>query len=222
MIYRLFMAITFLTAPAFGQEKPVDSDSQAYKQAYELLFDSQARAKRAEALLLDDGKKELATLSEKELSLLCRAYNELGQSEKQLKVSKAIWTRFPESPESTRWIVNSLLNTMRDDDDAAKTIAFVDSALADKKGLRSELLVLKARAILHGKKKISDAERRVLVSDILIDAFACHKKDDDQSQFPDLENVNFVDMDHSFSQYFSSVEREALKVRMRKARDSNK
>ena len=113
-------------------------------------------------MLLEDGKKELLALSEKELSLLCRAYNELGQFEKQLEVSKAMWMRFPESPDSTRRIVNSLLNTMRDENDVETTIAFVDSALADKNGLRSNLLVLKARAMLHGNKKISDAERRVL------------------------------------------------------------
>ena len=221
MIYRLLMAITFLMAPAFGQEKPNDSDSKVYKQAYELLFDSQARAKKAVALLLDDGKKELAALSEKELSLLCRAYNELAQFEKQLEVSKEIWTRFPDSPEATRWMVNSLEITIRDDEDAAKATAFVDSAIADKKGLRSELLVLKARTLLHWKKKNSDAERSVLVSDILIDAFACHKSDN-QFDPPYFEDVNFVDMDPSFSRYFSAVERETLKVRMRKARDSNK
>jgi len=61
--------------PVIGQEKPSDSDSESYRQAYELIFDSQARAKRAEQLLLDDGKKSLDDLSTKELSLLCIVYN---------------------------------------------------------------------------------------------------------------------------------------------------
>ena len=86
----------------------------------------------------------------------------------------------------------------------------------------SELLVLKARAILQNSKKITDAERRVIVSDLLIDAYACHEKSKDTFDFPDLPNVSFVDMDYSFSQYFSTVEREALKVRRQKARDAKK
>ena len=68
MVHRLIFAIAVLVAPALGQEKPNDSDSQSYKEAYELLFDSQARAKKAEMLLLDRGKKELVTLSDRDPS----------------------------------------------------------------------------------------------------------------------------------------------------------
>jgi len=222
MVHRLIFAIAVLVTPAFGQDKPNDSDSQFYKEAYELLFDSQARAKKAEQLLLDGGKKELAALTERELSLLGRAYNELGNSEKQLVVSKELWARFPSSPDATRWMVNSLLNTMIKEKDIATTIAFVDSALKENKGIRADLLVLKARATMGKKTKISDAERRVEVEDLLIDAYACKEKTDNRSDFPDLTEVSFVDMDSSFAAYFSTVEREALKVRMQKARDTRK
>ncbi len=222
MVQRLIFAIAVLMTPALGQEKPNDSDSQSYKEAYELLFDSQARAKKAELLLLDGGKKELAALSERELSLLCRAYNELGNSERQLVVSKELWARFPASSDSTRWMINSLLNTMIKEKDVATTIAFVDSALKENKGLRSDLLVLKARATMGKKTKISDAERRVEIAELLMEAYACKEKTDNKFDFPDLTEVSFVDMDPSFATYFSTVEREALKVRMQKARDSKK
>jgi hypothetical protein len=222
MVLRLVFAIAVLFTPAFGQEKPSESDSQSYKDAYELLFDSQARAKKAEQLLLDGNKKELGTLSEKELSLLCRTYNELGIPERQLVVSTELWERFPTSPDATRWMVNSLLNTMFKEKDVAKTINFVDSALKENKGLRSELLVLKARATMGKNAKISDAKRRVEIADLLIEAYACNEKSDSKFDFPDLTDVSFVDMDPIFAAYFSSVEREALKVRMQKARDSRK
>lgn len=222
MFHRLIFAVAVLMMPAFGQEKPSDSDSQSYKDAYELLFDSRARAKKAEQLLLEGGKRELAALSERELSLLCRAYNELGIHDRQLVVSNELWKRFPASPDATRWMVNSLLNTMIKEKDVAKTIDFVDSALKENKGVRSELLVLKARATMGKKAKISDAERRVEIADLLIEAFVCKEKTDNKFDFPDLTDVSFVDMDPSFATYFSTVEREALKVRMQKALNSKK
>jgi hypothetical protein len=222
MVLRLIFAMAVFVTPAFGQEKPSESDSQSYKDAYELLFDSQARAKKAEQLLLDGGKKELAALTERELSLLCRAYNELGIRDRQLVISKELWERFPTSPDATRWMVNSLLNTMIKEKDVAKTIEFVDSALKENKGVRSELLVLKAKATMGKKARISDAERRVEIADLLIEAYACKEKTDNKFDFPDLTDVSFVDMDPSFATYFSTVEREALKVRMQKALDSKK
>ncbi|MCU0713611.1 MAG: hypothetical protein MUC43_16255 [Pirellula sp.] len=225
MLTRITLAAiagTLLVQIVVGQEKPIDTDSKAYKKAYELIFDVQARAKMAEELLLENGKKKLSDLSAKELSLLCRIYNEVFNPEKQLKTAQEIWDRFPESPDATRWMVNSMLNKMMNDNDIQETLAFVDKALSEKKGIRSELLVLKARAILQRQKKLTDAERRVMVADLLIEAYACYDKSEGESDFPDLENVGFVDMDHSFTQYFSTVEREALKVRMRAARDARK
>jgi hypothetical protein len=59
----------------FAQAKPIDSDSKAYIHAYELLFDSQARARQAIELLLPEGRK-ISELGARELSLLCRAYKE--------------------------------------------------------------------------------------------------------------------------------------------------
>lgn len=218
IVHRLLFAIAVLMTPAFGQDKPNDSDSQSYKDAYVLLFDSQARAKKAEQLLLDGGKKELGALTERELALLCRVYNELFDVEKQLAASKELWERFSASPEATRWMVNSLLNSMIEDDDVASTMKFVDSALKENKGVRSDLLVLKAKAIMSNKAKTTDAERRVEIADLLIEAYACHEKQTDKFDFPDLADVRFVDMDTSFATYFSTVERDALKVRMKKVR----
>ena len=82
MLIRILIAAAMIfVSPVLGQEKPKDSDSPAYKQAYELIFDSRARANKAEQLILENGKRKLAELTAKELSLLCRVYNELGNSE---------------------------------------------------------------------------------------------------------------------------------------------
>jgi hypothetical protein len=219
MLKRLLLVITgFIATPALGQEKPTDSDSPAYKQAYELIFDSQARAKKAEQILLDNGKKKLSDLNVKELSLVCRVYNEMFVPERQLAVAKELWDRFPDSSEATKWMVNSMENCMMEDGGVSKTIDFVDTALKENKGIRSQLLLLKARATLQKRKGISDAEKRVLVSDLLIEAYTVHDKSKEADDFLVLSNVNFLDFDPSFSQYFSTVEREALKVRMQRAK----
>lgn len=49
-----------------------------------------------------------------------------------------------------------------EDGGVSKTIDFVDTALKENKGIRSQLLLLKARATLQKQKGISDAEKRVL------------------------------------------------------------
>jgi len=142
----------------------------------------------------------------------------LGNPEKQLVVAQELWSRSPGTADAARWMENSLLHKIVKGEGAQEVIEFVDLALKEHRGIRSEFLVLKARAILQKRKTITDAERRVQVSDLLIEAFVCHKKSEDTFAFPDLGDVSFLDMDHSFSQYFSTVEREALKVRMQKAK----
>ncbi len=118
-------------------------------------------------------------------------------------------------------MVNSLLNSYAYTDDSKPLIDFVDNALEKGMGNRRELLVLKATAILARKDGMKDAERRVAVADLLVDAYGSGPglpmtEDDESFSFPDTPD--FIDYDGQFASYFSTTEREALKVRMRNAR----
>lgn len=203
-----------------AQGKPQQGDSAAYVQAYELLFDSRARALKAVALLSPEGKR-LDTLNERELSLLCRAYNELGDSDKQLATAKRLWALKPGSAVSTRWMVNSLWNVHAFTDDLEPLFEFVDNALKKELGNRRELLILKAQAILADKNGMREAERRVAVADLLVEAYASGPRlpmTDDSDSFALPDSPDFIDYEGSFTSFFSTTEREALKVRMRNAR----
>ena len=134
-----------------------DEDSTVYKQAYELLFDYRARAMKARDLLLPQGRS-LKDLSDKELSLFARAYNELSESKEQLAVARELWTRTPGGAEATRWMTNSLLNVYSYAEDPQPLFDFVDSALSDGVGNRRDLLILKANATLSRVDEQSDAQ----------------------------------------------------------------
>ena len=197
-----------------------DEDSTVYKQAYELLFDYRARAMKARDLLLPQGRS-LKDLSDKELSLLARAYNELSESKEQLAVARELWTRTPGGAEATRWMTNSLLNVYSYAEDPQPLFDFVDSALSDGVGNRRDLLILKANATLSRADEQSDAQKRATVADLLVAAYSSGPglpmTDDDS--FTVIDSPNFVDTDHSFSAFFSIAERDALKVRMLQARE---
>jgi hypothetical protein len=202
---------------ALAQAKPVDGDSSAYTQAYELLFDSQARAIKAVGLLLPEGRV-VTDLNAKELSLLCRAYNELGDYKKQLTTAQELWSREPGSNSATSWMINSLHNTYAFSDDTKPLMEFVDDALLKNQGNKHSLLVLKATAILATRKGMTDAEKRVTVSDLLVEAYksgpALSPYNEQELATPD--SPEFIDMD--FGTFFSTPEREALKLRMIQAR----
>ncbi|WP_145418098.1 hypothetical protein [Planctomycetes bacterium K23_9] len=112
---------------------------------------------------------------------------------------------------------NSYRNLHRQDgNDSAGIIKFVDDALSRDLGVRRELLILKARAVLRQEKGITDAQRRVTVSDLLIESCG---EPTDSSPMDGLESSPEFLMDHDseFTRYFSTAEREALKVRMKAA-----
>ncbi len=218
-IAAFFLGAILAPTILLAQGKPQEGDSPAYVQAYELLFDSRARALKAVALLLPEGK-QLETLNERELSLLARAYNELGDSKKQLATAERLWELNPGGNGATRWMVNSLLNAYAYTNDSKPLFDFVDKAIKNETGNQRELLVLKATAILARKDDMKDAERRVAVADLLVEAYASGPSlpmtEDDSIAFPD--SPDFIDYDSTFASFFSTTEREALKLRMRNAR----
>lgn len=212
-IIAFFLGVVLAPNILLAQGEPQVGDSPAYVQAYELLFDTRARALKAVALLLPEGKR-VETLNERELSLLARAYNELGDSEKQLATAERLWDLKPGGKDATRWMVNSLLNAYAYSDDPKPLFDFVDKAIKNETGNQRELLVLKATAILAHKDKMKDAERRVEVADLLVEAYASGPNlpmtEDDSFTFHD--SPDFIDYDSAFASFFSTAEMEALKL----------
>jgi hypothetical protein len=201
----------------FAQSEPLETDTVEYKESYELILDSDARAKKAEALLLRDGKRTANALSPRELSMLCRVYNEMFDTEKQMATSKILWEKSPNHPDATRWMANSYINSYSPTkSNSAEIIKFVDDALSNGRGNRRQLLILKSRALLRQEENLSDAEKRVTVSDLLIQAFVEQNGPDPFNDFDNSPEL-LLDHDNEFTAYFSAPERETLKVRMKKA-----
>jgi hypothetical protein len=210
----------------FCQEPPAQDDTSDYARAYELLFPERYmhdRAGKAVGLLTEG--RELNTLEPRELSLLCRAFNELCEFDKQLETARLLWTCEPGSRDATEWMINSLDNKYMFADDNKPLLEFVDQALKDGKGSSRELLVFKAAAIINQKKGLTDAEKRNLASDTLIRAYEFKPYPVRGLRDGDLRNIevgdspDFVDLDQPFCSFFSAAERESLKLRMREAGD---
>ncbi|QDT46927.1 hypothetical protein Pan258_09520 [Symmachiella dynata] len=227
----LFCVAIAFVLPAFCQEKPAEDDKSAYAQAHELMNPElymEQRARKA-VVLLTEGR-EIKSLESRELALLCHAYNELFEHNEQLKTARLLWTREPEIREATSWMINSLHNSYMFADDNKPLMDFVDQALHDGKGNRRELLTFKAMATINQKKGLSDAEKRVLASDLLIEAYRYdpqfrHGSPLGESELKDAirdDSPDFIDRDLPFCSFFSTAERNSLKIRMREAKAERK
>ncbi|MFO1062798.1 MAG: hypothetical protein U0892_02845 [Pirellulales bacterium] len=224
MIRFIVLLLGVVLSPSIlsAQGKPQEGDTPAYAQAYELLFDARSRALKAIALLLPEGKA-IETLNERELSLLARAYNELGNSTRQLVTARRLWAINPGSASATRWMVNSLLKSYAYKKDSKPLFDFVNNAIEKGTGNKRERLILKATAMLAPEFSMKDSERRVAVADLLVEAYASGPglpifEEDDSIEVTD--SPNFIDREHPFASFFSTAERDALKVRMVNARTS--
>jgi hypothetical protein len=200
-------------------------DTSPYARAYALLFpeeDMADRARKAISLLTQD--RELEALSPRELALICRAYNELLQGDKQLQTARLLWTRAPGSPDATRWMINSLQHIYVFADDNRPLLEFVDKALQDRQGNPRELLVFKAEAIIRQKRGLTDAQKRNLASDLLVRAYRFEPlpNRDWPANVRTEDSPNFIDFDQPFCSFFSAAERDSLKLRMQNAKDSRK
>lgn len=200
-----------------SQEKPKESDSQEYKEAYELLFDSHKRAKRALDLLTKSGTKALADLTDQELLLTYYAYNELFLQEKQLEVAKLLFGRDPQSSSATRCMCNSLHFKLDSPEGIKEVEKFVDETMKKGLGNRRSLLLLKANVVL-AKADISDAKKRVEVTDLLVEAYVADPEAKDEINLSIGESTNFIVEEYPFVSFFSQSERQAIQERMLKAK----
>lgn len=209
--------VIFAAATGTPQDCPTPNDTRNYEEAYGLLFDSQTRAEKALRLLTDDGSRSLIELNERELSLLCYIFNEIGNSEKQLETATALWKRNPNSTSAVVWMSNSLICKLGTPKGVAEVEAFVDDALKKNLGNQRVLLLLKANTIL-AKKDIPDGKKRLEVTDALIAAYVSDGPPLEQGFLSVVvEPDSIVDL-YPFVSFFSQIERESIKERMIKAR----
>ena len=201
-----------------------EGESEAYREAYSLLFDTESRARKAIELLI--AGKELTELGERELNLLCWAYNELHDYEKQLEASRHLWELYPDGETSTHWICASLNDSRAFAKNTSPVLDFISQALAEGKGNARDLLTLKACVLVAAKDmNQTDAERRVAVSDLLVQAYcsglpsSAHFKTHD---YRIVDSPDIFENQFSLREYFTSDERDALKLRMKRANEKAK
>jgi len=209
--------IIFLVISVQAQEIPNASDSNAYAEAYKLIFDSEGRARKAEKLLLDDGRKLIRDLSVRELILLIRIYAELFDSEKQLEAARALWERDPNSATVTAWMDNALLNNLGKSTTADSIIQFADDNLSKGRGHRRGLLILKARALVSKNGNVSDAEKKLQITDLLLEASKERVPDSVLHDFPEFSPGSLLNLniDWRFSTFFTAPERNELMLKMK-------
>lgn len=214
-----FLVVLLFSSINIGvsQEEPSPVDSKAYKEAYELLFDSQSRARKALNILLKDGSISALELNDRELSLLCSIYNELGDEKRQLEVAYVLWNRDPRSSVAMSLMSDSLLFKLSSDVGVEEVMAFVEEAIKKNHGIRRSLLILKANAVL-AKKSIPDPQKRLEVTDLLVEAYACDPSPKGILNFSAGDVTNFIIDEYSFATFFSESERRTIKARMLRAR----
>lgn len=213
--FAFFILVT--SSCLFSQEKPRESDSKEYKEAYELLFDSQKRAKRALDLLTESGTKALADLPDQELLLTYYAYNELYIPEKQLEVAKLLFERNPKSSSATSCMCNSLHFKLDSPEGIKEVEKFVEDTMKKGLGNRRSLLLLKANVVLV-KPDLPDGKKRVEVTDLLVEAYVADPVAKDEINFSIGEPTNFIVEEYPFVSFFSQSERRAIQERMLKAK----
>jgi len=212
------LAFHVLTISSAATEKEGTSDSR-YKRAHRLLFpeeDPQERARQA-VHILTEGRTR-ADLNEKELSLLCRAYNELTQKDNQLEASTRLWKMAPQSDDAMRWMINSLHNKYMFSDDNRPLFAFVDRSLKMNQGNKRKLLVFKAHAVIRQRKGMTQEQKRDTASQLLVESFANPAPTQKDFNPQSLVDPKFIDSRQPFCSFFSTKERNGLKQRMAEAR----
>ena len=229
LILLILAAIT--GGAAYCDEPPTSADSDEFSEAYDLLYPERTMQKRAEQavkLLLPPGKKPEA-LSDKELALLCRAYNQLHKPDEQLAIARALWKRSPGTRAATENMISGLHNVYMFANDNQPLLDFVDLALKEELGNRRELLVFKAEAVISQRKGREVAARKVLASELLVEAYCFNPypmrgfTNGDGTELIDMEMIDsadFIDYTPPFNSFFSSSERESIKLRMVQAKQT--
>ncbi|MFA7231882.1 MAG: hypothetical protein WC071_11485, partial [Victivallaceae bacterium] len=144
------------------------------------------RVKQAERFLSPQAPKEavkillegrsLRDLSTSELSLLCKAYNEIGDSSNQLSAAETLWQKSPGNVDAVSWMKNSLHNALMWSGDTTKIIAFADLCLRERYGDAMEMTVFKAEGTAMNKAHLEENVRKARTVELLVHAYAAVDK----------------------------------------------
>lgn len=225
MLIQLFRCVTTVIAAlivsnfefntsVIAQNPPTNADSEEYREAYGLLFDSHARALKAKTLLTQNGNRELNTLSENELKLLCRVENELGDSGSQFAVVKLLWNRTSSEIETLPWVQNAISNILLERGGPAEVLSFVQNAINEKQANLADLLIFKAQAILASQENDGVANRESAAIELLLRASTLMTSEGPLRSAMYGESLDFIDQVYSFKSGLSTADRKALKERI--------
>lgn len=191
--------------------------------AFSLRLNSDSRAKQAVELLL--AEKNFVDFNEKELNILCWAYNQLGDCDKQLKASLRLVKLSPNGETSTFWIVNSLWNKHALSNNTTPIFDYISDAIDRGQGNARDLLTLQAVTLTVAKdRNLTDAERRTAVSDLLVRAYCAGPPSGGHFNYSDprvFDSPDFVASELALQTYFTAQQRDALKLRMTRAKQKN-
>lgn len=220
-MYRLHLLIVLLAAPNLKAQDhatnydptPTKGDSDAYARVYELYFAPLAKISQTEKLLLRNGEITLQELNDRELLLLCDVYSEHPDATKMLETANVLWCKSSDEIAATIAISNALQRRLPFPDGQRETIDFVEKALSENKGNRRILLLLKAHATLVQKNAFSEAEKRDIVGNILVEAASAPLDTKNVAVVAQYSPSSIVNSS-IYLRYFSSTEREDLIRRM--------
>ena len=134
-------------------------------------------ARHAEDILLSG--RQLPELTPEELSLLCKARNWIGDVRGQLKAAEQLWIKAPGTKDAFEWMDNSLRNNYIHTGGTRKIIAFADMCISNHYENLTDILVLKAEAVLegrHGSNPEKEAETLLVQAYTLPNAVATQSR----------------------------------------------
>lgn len=211
---KIVVSVILLSVPATGQDPPTLRDSLEYREAYGLICDSQARARKARSLLTHDGKRNLDSLNENELKLLSRVENELGNSKNQFTISIQLWSRSPDDPEELSWVQDAITNLLFEPDGASTVLSFVESALEKKEGNLADLLIFKAQAVLASMSSNADTQKKSTAMKALIEAGSLQAPDGLIRSAIHGDSLDFIDELFVLKTKLTATERSVLKEKI--------
>ena len=200
--------LLFMLAQNPEQDAQQQSNEISLEEARELLAPANVRIPKALAMLMEN--RSLQDLTVDDLALVCRAYNELGDTELQYKASMVLWEKDKGSSEAVCWMMNSLHNKFMGSGDTTRITKFVDFCLKNNYGKRYDLLILKAKAVAKNENYEQDGKsRKESVKDIIVEAY----KDKKIEQYDDARNLSLLDylLKEELRDFFSAKEISDIK-----------
>lgn len=175
-------------------------------------------AKDAASILLEG--RSMRDLSAAELSLLCKAYNELGETDNELSAAEELWRKTPGTSEAVMWMKNALYNERMWTGDTTDIIVFADLCIQKGYGDIMEMTVFKAEGIAKNKDNMDESTRKAKAMELLVRAYNAHDRLPPAAYEPPLPYYVFdIDtmMEHSrvLKAFFTPTEVQQIKDRVR-------